>query len=126
MAVAAIAVVAHCFPVYLLFKGGKGVSTMFGTMFLFSPWLALASGATWAFVFAITRISSLSALAACLFTPLYAWLSSPYGEKATVWLVWLYCGIAAFVVLRHAGNIRRLAAGVEGKSKFKKDDAGSR
>ncbi|MDR1477227.1 MAG: glycerol-3-phosphate 1-O-acyltransferase PlsY [Rickettsiales bacterium] len=116
--VAALAVLAHCFPVYLGFKGGKGVATAWGTMWLFSPWLALASIGVWIVAITATRKSSLSALTAAAFVPLWARLFAPES-------FWLYVGMVLFVILRHASNIRRLMVGTESRVEFSKErDAG--
>lgn len=109
--VSAIAIVAHCFPVYLKFRGGKGVATAWGTMWLFSPWLALASIGVWIAILAISRKSSLSALIAAAMVPLWAYLFAP-GALA------FYACVVLFVILRHASNIRRLLSGTESKVDF--------
>ena len=81
MAVCGISIFAHCYPVYLKFKGGKGVATAFGTLFLFSAryeflginWfvLPISALATWLTVAFISKKSSLSALTTALILPVY-------------------------------------------------------
>jgi glycerol-3-phosphate acyltransferase PlsY len=110
--VSAVAILAHCFPVYLRFKGGKGVATAWGTMWLFSPWLALVAIGVWIVVLAATKKSSLSALVAAALVPLWAYVFEPEA-------VWFYVGVVVFVILRHASNIKRLIAGTESKVDFK-------
>jgi len=67
---AAIAVfLGHLFPIFFGFKGGKGVATALGVMLALDPWMGLAVFATWLAVFAVSRISSLSALVAALLAP---------------------------------------------------------
>jgi glycerol-3-phosphate acyltransferase PlsY len=101
------AVVGHLFPVWLRFKGGKGVATGFGVLIAAAPLAGLASGAVWLAVAALTRISSAGALAAFAAAPLLAWaLAGP--EIAVLALC-----VAALVFVRHEQNIRRLLAGTE-------------
>ncbi|MDR0367231.1 MAG: glycerol-3-phosphate 1-O-acyltransferase PlsY [Rickettsiales bacterium] len=110
-----LAVVAHCWPVYLKGRGGKGVATAWGTMFLISWRLALSALAVWLVTLALTRKSSLSAIVAGVSAPLLAWVFAHDGRVAL-----LYAGVMAFVVLRHAGNIKRLLAGTEDDVRFKR------
>lgn len=107
-AVAAIgAILGHLFPVWLGFKGGKGVATSLGVLLTLYWPVALASLATWLVVAVITRISSLSALVAAVAAPIYMFL---WGEEefAAATLV-----IAVLVLIAHRGNIKRLLAGTE-------------
>lgn len=99
--------VGHCFPVYLGFRGGKGVATWLGTL-LAAAWPAgLAAAATWIVVAALSRLSSLAALAAAGLAPLWAVLLGR-GETALLCLA-----LAALVAWRHRENIARLRAGTE-------------
>jgi glycerol-3-phosphate acyltransferase PlsY len=107
--VAGLAVfVGHLYPLFHRFKGGKGVATAAGVLFGFNPWLGLATVATWVAIAAFFRYSSLAALVAALFAPLYAfWL---FGWSAILPVV---IAIAALLFWRHRENIARLAAGTE-------------
>ena len=100
------AFVGHCFPVWLGFRGGKGVATFLGTLLALLFPLGLAACATWLAVAALGRMSSLAALAAAVAAPLWAlWLRPD---------AWALCAaLAALVLWRHGGNIRRIAAGTE-------------
>lgn len=110
-AVAFAAFLGHLFPVFFQFQGGKGVATALGGFLALSPVLAGAGLLTWLLVFAISRISSLSALTAAALTPVYSlWLIDSAGAR------WLILLIAALLVARHHSNIRRLLAGEEQKS----------
>jgi glycerol-3-phosphate acyltransferase PlsY len=101
------AFLGHCFPVWLGFRGGKGVATFLGTL-LAAFWpLGLAACATWAATAALLRISSLSALVAAALAPLWAVL---LGRPD---LVLLCVGLAALILIRHRSNIARLLAGTE-------------
>ena len=101
------AFVGHLFPVWLGFRGGKGVATFLGTVLALHWPLGLAACAAWALTAAVSRISSLSALvAATASVPLAAIM----GKGALV----LPCLLmAALIVLRHRPNIARLRAGTE-------------
>jgi glycerol-3-phosphate acyltransferase PlsY len=111
------AFLGHCFPVWLGFKGGKGVATYFGLLLAGMPPLGIVVGVTWIAVAIIFRFSSLAALAASAVAPLLA-LVGGYQPSQIVCLVVL----AALIFWRHAANIARLRAGTEPKIGAKKDD----
>jgi glycerol-3-phosphate acyltransferase PlsY len=105
------AFVGHLFPVFFQFKGGKGVATALGGFLALSPALAGAGLLTWLVVFAISRISSLSALTAAVLTPVYSlWIIDSVPAR------WVILLTALMLIARHHGNIRRLLSGQEGKS----------
>lgn len=104
------AFLGHLFPVWLGFKGGKGVATFFGTL-LAACWpVGVLAGATWLVIAFVFRFSSLAALAAAVLAPLYVFL---LGRPPAI------AGLAAFMALlifiRHEANIRRLLKGEEPK-----------
>lgn len=104
------AFIGHCYPVWLGFKGGKGVATYAGLLVFASP-LALAVGAPiWLLLFALTRISSLSALTAAACVPIGAYL---LGETQFASLLLL--GLSVLVFWTHRENIKRLLKGTEPK-----------
>lgn len=108
------AILGHNFPVWLKFKGGKGVATTLGTILALSWPVGIASCATWLVVAFISRISSLSALIALAAAPFYAYY---FGNPMHLYL------FASFAVLgwaRHHQNIRRLLTGNEPKIGQKK------
>lgn len=114
------AVLGHMFPVWLKFKGGKGVATTLGTMLAISPLLGLAMIAIWLLMAFTLRISSLSALTAFAAAPVlaYLWLGNEM-------LALLAAVIAALVFWRHEANIKRLLKGEEpkiGKKKQKEEE----
>lgn len=98
----------HLYPIYHKFKGGKGVATALGVMLAVSPMLGLACLLTWALVFAISRLSSLSAIVAAALSPVFAWLLLPYKDYVLMVLV-----MAVILVWRHKSNIHKLLAGTE-------------
>ncbi len=102
------AVLGHLFPVWLGFRGGKGVATGFGVLIAASPLAGLAAGAVWIIIAATTRLSSASALCAYLAAPVLAWAA---GARAVV--IAMAAAVAVLVWLRHRANIRRLLAGTE-------------
>ena len=104
---AVFAFLGHLWPVWLGFRGGKGVATFLGTVLALHWPLGLMACAVWAVVAALVRISSLSALTAAALTPLLAAL---FGSAQLVGMSIL---LAALIFLRHHDNIRRLIAGTE-------------
>ena len=100
-------VVGHCFPVWLGFRGGKGVATKMGVALGLGWQLGLAYAVVWIAVLAITRISSLAGISAAIAAPIAAAL---LGETRFVPVLAV---IAALVVWQHRGNIARLARGEE-------------
>ena len=101
------AIVGHCFPVWLRFKGGKGVATALGIALALSWPVALICVAVWLAAFALSRISSLGGMTATLAGPIAAWaLGRPE-------LVLPLAGIALVVLWRHRANIARLSNGTE-------------
>jgi len=109
-------VLGHNFPLWLKFKGGKGVASTFGFL-LATNWLvALLALATWLTMAFTTRYSSLSALTAAAMVPVYAFfLAAP--EYSI-----FYTALAILVIARHHANIARLIKGEESKITFKKKD----
>lgn len=102
------AVVGHMFPVWLRFRGGKGVATAFGALLAIMPLVAVIGFAIWLAVALTVRISSASALVATVAVPVLAWLlGERHAAIATVVV------IAVLIVIRHRANIARLIAGTE-------------
>ena len=110
------AFVGHLFPIYLGFLGGKGVATGAGVVVVLVPVAFLISLAVWAVVLLTTRYMSLASLtaAALIIVLRLAWTAEPFGPRNVV--VTTFCVVAALaVIVRHAGNIRRLIAGTENR-----------
>jgi glycerol-3-phosphate acyltransferase PlsY len=103
------AFLGHCFPVWLKFRGGKGVATFFGTMIAIAWPAGLLAGATWLVVAAIFRISSLAGLTAAALCPLYVFLTGQTPEAK----LWVSVFMAVLIFIRHHENIRRLLKGEE-------------
>ena len=105
-----LAVLGHCFPVYLKFKGGKGVATTTGVFIVLAFEPCLISVAIWVIIIAISRYVSLGSLLAIFSYPFLILLFHK-GEET------FYLSIALFMVIvaRHSGNIKRLIQGSERK-----------
>jgi len=105
----AAALIGHCFPVWLKFKGGKGVATFFGCLFAVAWPVGAVAAIIWLGTALITRLSSLSALVAAALSPFIA-----YGLGSNA--VSLLCIILAFIIfIRHKDNIARIINRTEPK-----------
>jgi glycerol-3-phosphate acyltransferase PlsY len=100
----------HCFPVWLKFKGGKGVSSFFGLLLAGMPYVGAAAALTWLATVFTFRISALGALAAAALAPAYALLL-----HRPAWQVWICVGLALAIFPLHHANLRRLLKGEEPK-----------
>jgi glycerol-3-phosphate acyltransferase PlsY len=98
------AFVGHLFPIWLGFKGGKGVATFYGVLFAIAWPVGLAAGATWITMAALFRFSSLAALTAAVLAPLWLIVIGPAHPSGVILLM----GMAVLIFLRHSANIRRL------------------
>lgn len=109
-ACALAAFVGHLYPVFHRFRGGKGVATAAGILFALSAWLGFATLATWGIVAGFLRYSSLAALVAAIFAPLfYVFLFGPDQPAFAV------LAMSVLLVWRHRENIRRLLSGQESR-----------
>ncbi len=113
-AFAALGVVAgHIAPVWLRFRGGKGVATAFGVLFVFAWPVGLAAAVVWLAAAALFRYSSLAAILAIGSSPAWAWALVGVAEAEVTGL------IAIAVIVRHAGNLRRLLKGEESRIRLR-------
>jgi glycerol-3-phosphate acyltransferase PlsY len=103
------AFIGHLYPVWLKFKGGKGVATYLGVLLALSWPIALVFCAIWLVIAALTRYSSLAALVASAVTPVGLWLNAQRPEAL------LFLLLTILLWLRHRENIARLISGTEGK-----------
>jgi len=107
-------ILGHNFPIWLKFKGGKGVASAFGFILMTQPYVALIALGIWLIMAFTFRYSSLSALTAAAAMPIIAFFMCPPIYAAA------YTAIALLVIVRHHANIRRLIKGEESKISFKK------
>ncbi|MFI4935261.1 MAG: glycerol-3-phosphate 1-O-acyltransferase PlsY [Caulobacterales bacterium] len=105
----AAAFLGHLFPVWLRFKGGKGVATFFGTLIAIAWPAGLLAGATWIVMAAVFRLSSLAALTAAALAPVYVFATNQTPEAK----LWLALFMAVLIFVRHHENVRRLLKGEE-------------
>ncbi len=120
LAVGAAAVLGHVFPIWLRFRGGKGVATGFGVMMGLVPLAALAAGAVWGVVFFPTRTVALASMIAGASLPVAVWLvdlDQPLSARLDRFI--LAIGVAVLIVVRHQSNIARLIRGKE-QGRFEK------
>lgn len=107
-------VLGHNFPLWLKFKGGKGVASAFGFILFTQPLVALIALLIWLIMAFTFRYSSLSALTAAVAMPIIAFFMCP-----PIYAIF-YSALALLVIIRHHANIKRLLTGQESKISFKK------
>jgi len=112
VAAAGFSVVGHLFPVWLRFKGGKGVATTLGVLLALAPYVGLIACGVWLLVAVLSRYSSLAALVAIGISPAVA--AGLYDKPRAA----LAFALFVLVLLRHHENIARLRAGTEGTIKL--------
>jgi glycerol-3-phosphate acyltransferase PlsY len=105
----AAAVVGHCFPVYLRFRGGKGVATACGAMVAIDPLVFLIGGSVWLLAALALRYVSLASILMGVTFPLAAWWRHPDGLP----LVLGASALTVLIIVRHRANIARMLAGTE-------------
>ena len=120
------AVLGHMFPVYLWFRGGKGISTTGGAILALAPYSFVIAGIVWVLVYLLSRYVSLASIAAATVMPICATLiivlkPDLYPHS------WLSIGflyfLAAMAILKHSANIKRLLNGTENRFEKKKEEA---
>jgi glycerol-3-phosphate acyltransferase PlsY len=110
---ALFAVLGHMFPVWLGFRGGKGVATSFGVFLVAAPWAALAAIAVFALVFLASRYVSLASILGAASFPVFAWFLV-HGPRPAFFIA-VQVAVALLVIVKHHQNIRRLLAGTESR-----------
>src|SRR6185437_14314447 len=111
IAIAAIAVfLGHLYPVFFRFKGGKGVATAAGVLLAINPVLGIATVLTWLIVAFFTRYSSLAAICAAIFAPLFDGFL--FGENVIALAI---VAMSALLIWRHRANIGKLVTGKESR-----------
>lgn len=115
---ALVAVLGHIFPVWLGFKGGKGVATGFGVFLVAAPLAALAAISVFIVVLALSRYVSLASILGAASFPLFAWWLG-HGDHSSFFIA-VQIAVALLLIAKHYQNIRRLLAGTESKLGAKK------
>jgi glycerol-3-phosphate acyltransferase PlsY len=116
--VAISAFLGHVFPVWLRFRGGKGVATAAGVLIALDWRVGLAVVVIWLAVAAISRYSSLGAIVAAVFAPVATWFFLGIGP-----IFWAVVGMSVILIVRHKANIMKLARGEESRIGEKKSAA---
>lgn len=120
LACGAAAVVGHAFPVFLTFRGGKGVATTIGVLAGLSPVVTLTFATVWMLGFLLTRYVSVGSIAAAASIPLGLLLDQRLPED-----ILLGAALALLIIVRHRANIQRLLAGTEHRVGHRRDAQGS-
>ncbi len=111
-------VLGNAFPIWLGFRGGKGVAVSAGLLFALMPWAALAAIAIWLIIFYATRYVSLASILAALSMPVVVFGLLRFHKMSEWSFLYVAITLTAFVVLRHRPNIARLLNGTE--TRFRK------
>jgi glycerol-3-phosphate acyltransferase PlsY len=119
---ALIAVLGHMFPIWLRFRGGKGVATGFGVFLVATPWAALAAISVFFIVLFLSRYVSLASILGAASFPVFAWYfnRTQTGPHPTPFFIAVECAVALLIIVKHHQNIRRLLAGAESRFGAKK------
>jgi acyl phosphate:glycerol-3-phosphate acyltransferase len=113
-AVAALfAVLGHMFPIWLGFRGGKGVSTGFGVFLVAAPWAALSAIGLFFIVLALSRYVALGSIIGAASFPVFAWFL--VGGSRPVFFIVVQSLVALLIIVKHHANIHRLLTGTEHK-----------
>ncbi len=111
----ACSVLGHSYPIWLRFRGGKGVATSGGVVFGLMPGVAAIAGLLWIVVFQLTRYVSVASVAAILAIPFVTGLLLTVGHLRTPVLFYFSLGLAFIVLIRHRSNLSRLVNGKESR-----------
>jgi len=115
---AVMATVGHVFPIWLKFKGGKGVATGLGVFLALAPLAACSALALFIVLVVLTRYVSVGSIAAAAMMPVFTWMMAPV--MRTEWLIVGSSLVPLLIILKHEANIRRLIAGTENRFGSKK------
>ena len=110
---ALFAVLGHMFPIWLRFRGGKGVATGFGVFLVAAPLAALASIAVFALILALSRYVSLASIVGAISFPVFAWFLV-HGDKPALF-IGVQATVALLIIAKHHQNVGRLLAGTESR-----------
>jgi glycerol-3-phosphate acyltransferase PlsY len=113
-------VVGNAFPVWLKFRGGKGVATSAGVLFALTPLAAMVGVVVWVVTFKITHYVSVASIAAAIALPIAVGVITSLSHTEGSALLYFTIFLAAVVILRHRSNLSRLMRGTE--QRFQKDE----
>jgi acyl phosphate:glycerol-3-phosphate acyltransferase len=113
--VALCAILGHMFPVWLRFRGGKGVATSVGAFALLLPRATLGAFAIFVIVALVSKYVSLASIMAAISLPIFAWFSVGDSARNNLFIVLPIVIASVLVILKHHQNIRRLLAGTESR-----------
>lgn len=114
----------HVYPLFIGFKGGKGVATALGVLLGLNPWLALATVGTWLIVAYVSRYSSLASIVSAIFAPFYYLLGGNVAWRMDGSVAMAIVVISVMLLYRHQANISRLMTGKESRIGGKKNKTG--
>jgi glycerol-3-phosphate acyltransferase PlsY len=118
-----VVVSGHVFSVFLRFKGGKGISTLFGVLAVLNLSIGLIASSVWAGMFLWKKISSLSAITMLMILPWLFLLVPWLANETPVWTIFLlYLLLSLVLLFKHRGNIQRLLKGQESRLSSNKKD----
>ncbi len=126
---AVFVVLGHLFPVFFGFRGGKGVTTMFGAFVVIQPLIALGCFAAFVIIIAISKMVSLGAISAAtllsvvMFIGHKYWADPPMTDLQIGWFTAAVVIVSTLVIVKHKDNIKRLIKGEERKISFKKKES---
>jgi acyl phosphate:glycerol-3-phosphate acyltransferase len=115
---AIFAVIGHMFPVWLKFRGGKGVATGFGVFLVSAPWAALSAIGLFFVVLAITRYVALGSILGAASFPIFAWFLVSGSRPA--FFIAMQVAVSLLIIVKHHSNIQRLMNGTENRMGAKK------
>jgi len=113
------AVLGHMFPVWLGFRGGKGVATGFGVFLVCAPWAAVAAFTVFAVALALSRYVSMASILGAASFPVFAWFLVS-GDRPPFFIA-VQVAVSLLIIAKHHQNIRRLFAGTESRLGAKKE-----
>jgi len=113
-----MAIVGHVFPIWLKFRGGKGVATGLGAWITLAPHGVFAMVMIFGVTVALFRYISLGSITAAAIFPLATWFLRDYHQTPA--MVWFMAASSALIIVKHQKNIRRLLTGTEGKFREKR------
>lgn len=117
------AIAGHMFPVYLGFKGGKGIATAAGVFLAASPWALLCAFSAWVLFTVLTRYVSVGSIASVIALASGQVITDPEAFRNRLGVTLFSLGVMVFAIYKHRGNVKRIIQGTEPKIRLGKKDA---